>query len=75
MTRTCKGWQAVAEATGLGERRVKRGMRNGTLPGALIEGVYLVTPGELESFLDGNWSPRPQQQPAPVLIATRKQAA
>jgi hypothetical protein len=44
-------------STGFGPRTVRRLVREGQLPGRIIGRRLLLTRGEFQQFLDGNWKP------------------
>jgi hypothetical protein len=59
--------EEVMAATGLGPYQVRADVRAGLLPGRM-RGARLVCPrGLWERYLAGDWTPRPQPQPVPML--------
>ena len=62
-------------ATGLGRDAVRKAIREGQLPGRKIGRKYVIPRGEFNAYIDGRWTPRPQEPIRPVTPFVRKRTA
>jgi hypothetical protein len=62
-------------STGFGPRTVRRLVREGQLPGRIIGRRLLLTRGEFQQFLDGDWQPKPKPEPIRPITTMKRRTA